>query len=165
MRTFRVLALVVVAALFVAAPGAFASVSSSDDTVSAEVISSSPSKVCHPKKPVTCRATDLAVAIADVAPSAKDARLQSQEAMVCVGPRWACRANTLPTEIAVPSVNDARVQSQEAMVCVGPRWACRANTLPTDSLDLQSLTESRLESQEAMVCVGPRWACKANTLG
>ena len=134
MRTFRALALVFAVALLVASPAVFASTSSADVTVSADVLSSAPSKVCHPKKPVTCRAADLGAAIAEVAvPAAKDSRLESQEAMVCFGPRWACRANTVPagTTKVQPSVKEteSRIQSQEAMVCFGPRWACRADTL------------------------------------
>jgi hypothetical protein len=107
MRSSRVIGLFVVVALLVAP--VFASVT--------------PSKVCHPKKPVTCRATVLADQSAKPAVKAQPV----QQAMVCgYFPRWVCRADTLNS--TKPAVKAQPVQ--QAMVCgYFPRWVCRANTL------------------------------------
>lgn len=87
MRSFRVLALSLVVALFVAAPNVSA-------------------KVCHPKKPVTCNATALSP-VATSAPSAPAAKttttsvkskapVKVQHAMLC-GPwvHYMCQATGL----------------------------------------------------------------------
>ena len=88
MRSFRVLALTVVVAVFLVAPAAFA-------------------KVCHPKKPVTCNASAFSsLAASSVAsPAATTPQTTSakpkapakvQHAMLC-GPwvHWMCTANPL----------------------------------------------------------------------
>ena len=92
-----------------------------------DVRSSAPSKVCHPKKPVTCRANDLAASSAAItAPAA-----ESQQAAVCFGPRWLCRAGadvTTPAETdALPGAPvtkpaDSTIESQQAAapVCCVP---------------------------------------------
>lgn len=83
MRSFRVLALTVVVAVFLVAPASFA-------------------KVCHPKKPVTCNATAFShLAVSSTAVSAvttakttsvkAKASTKVQRAMLC-GPwvHWMC---------------------------------------------------------------------------
>ena len=99
-----------------------------------DVRASAPSKVCHPKKPVTCRANDLATSSASITAPA----VESQQAAVCFGPRWLCRAGadvTTPAETdALPAAPvtkpaDSKIESQQAAVCFGPRWLCRSEGL------------------------------------
>lgn len=108
-----------------------AEVSSPEAGLNADTRSSAPSKLCHPKKPVTCRANDLAVVAPAVAPSAE------QRAALCFGPRWLCRTGTdlaTPAEsnpipeapVARPST-DSTIESQQAALCFGPRWLCRSS--------------------------------------
>jgi hypothetical protein len=99
----------------------------SDDRASA------PSKLCHPKKPVTCRANDLANAAPALATPS-----ESQQAALCFGPRWLCRTGadvTTPAETdALPEAPvtkpaDSTIESQQAALCFGPRWLCRSEGL------------------------------------
>ena len=109
-------------------------VGSNELEMRSDVRSSAPSKVCHPKKPVTCRANDLAASSAAItAPAA-----ESQQAAVCFGPRWLCRTGadvTTPAETdalpvaPVTKPADSTIESQQAAVCFGPRWLCRSEGL------------------------------------
>ena len=108
-------------------------VGNTDLEMRSDVRASAPSKVCHPKKPVTCRANDLAASAAITAPA-----VESQQAAVCFGPRWLCRAGadvTTPAETdalpvaPVTKPADNKIESQQAAVCFGPRWLCRSEGL------------------------------------
>lgn len=114
MRSFRLLALVFVVALLVAAPSAFAS-TTPDAVIDAESISQAPSKVCHPKKPVTCRAIELL--------DAEPASIETQATAVAVPLSFQGNSNFLQ------EATRSRVQFQTAMVCMPPRFYCRTNTL------------------------------------
>lgn len=107
MRTFRVLGVFVALAVLVVPTTVFAGVSAPEAGLRADVASATPSKLCHPKKPITCRAgelapqtaveipTDVNVAKTNERMDAGKPRFEFNEAMICLGPRYSCIAKTL----------------------------------------------------------------------
>ena len=114
MRSFRLLALVFVVALLVAAPSAFAS-TTPESVIDADSISQAPSKVCHPKKPVTCRAVEMV--------NAEPASIETEATSVAIPLSFQGNSNFLQ------EATRSRVQFQTAMICMPPKWYCRTNTL------------------------------------
>lgn len=106
-----------------------AEVSSPEAGMNADTRSSAPSKLCHPKKPVTCRANDLAEAVPSVVAPVE------QQAALCIGPKWICRtgtelatpAETLPAAPVTRPAMDSTIESQQAALCIGPKWICRSS--------------------------------------
>ena len=111
MRSFRLLALVFVVSLLVAAPS-FASTTTPESIIDTDTITAGPSKVCHPKKPVTCRAVDLLAtepastetdSSSVVVPLSFEGGKFLEEVTgsyatwerICMPPKWACRTNSL----------------------------------------------------------------------
>ena len=98
MRMNLLLALVAVVSLLIAPSSLLASTAGPDGSA---VVKAAPSKVCHPKKPITCRAAELSavaegtsvsVPVLDEATTAAPAI----NAAICVGSRpWLCRTQTL----------------------------------------------------------------------
>jgi hypothetical protein len=120
MRSFRLLALVFVVALLVAAPSAFAS-TTPESVIDADSISQAPSKVCHPKKPVTCRAVELVNAEPSL--NAEPASIETEATSVAIPLSFQGNSNFLQ------EATRSRVQFQTAMICMPPKWYCRTNTL------------------------------------
>src|SRR5688572_9713408 len=58
MSRINTFALVVAFVVFAVTPSMFAATAETQETVSIDV-TATPSKVCHPKKPITCRANDV----------------------------------------------------------------------------------------------------------
>ena len=79
-----------------------------------------PSKMCHPKKPLTCRAADIAAL--STAPQA-----ESQQAALCIGPRWLCSASTGRVSTHNRQVTAPVPVEQMAALCIGPRWLCSSS--------------------------------------
>ena len=89
----RVLGALFFVALLVIGPNVLAAVTASAPATGVEKLSATPSKVCHPKKPITCRAAaDLVTAALEasavgtqpnVSKAAADPRVQSQQAILC----------------------------------------------------------------------------------
>lgn len=106
-----------------------AEISGPEAGLNADTRSSAPSKLCHPKKPVTCRANDLAVAAPAVTVPVE------QQAALCFGPKWLCRtgtdlatpAGTLPAAPATSPSTGNTIESQQAALCFGPKWLCRSS--------------------------------------
>src|SRR5687768_7250771 len=118
MRNLKVLGFVFVVSFLLVAPGAFASVTTPEAVIDEEALSLAPSKVCHPKKPVTCRAADLSVS-SDVA---------STEAV----DSFAVSLSGLEKVNLLDQATKVRFQGQFAlgqMICMPPKWNCRTNTL------------------------------------
>ena len=95
-------------------------------TVSEVDLKAAPSKVCHPKKPVTCQAT---ATIDDIAQTLQaEPQPEMKQAMVCVR-SWLCRTDALTTETPEPELFAApEPETKQAMVCVRS-WLCRADAL------------------------------------
>ena len=141
MKFNRLFALVVVVCLAVA-PTMIAAPA----TVSSELsfdVKATPSKVCHPKKPVTCRAADLSTVTDVTLPALEAAATLTASAeevgMICMGSRFFCRSGktlAAPSFEATPAVTAAPVVSIQArsnevgMICMGSRFFCKsANVL------------------------------------
>jgi hypothetical protein len=114
MRSFRLLALVFVVSLLVAAPS-FAGTTTPESIIDADAITSAPSKVCHPKKPVTCRAVELL--------NVEPASIETDATSTVVPMSFQGDSNFLQ------EATRSRFQFNGAMLCLPPKWACRTNTL------------------------------------
>ena len=112
MRTLRALSVLALVVFLVTPAAIAANVESSNSTTSID-LKASPSKVCHPKSTVACRTTDL---------KALEEQSNVKTAFICAGPRWSCKANTLPLSVDKKPV-------ETAFICAGPRWSCKTNTL------------------------------------
>lgn len=171
MRINRLFALVAVVSLLVVPSSLLASTTTSDASTA---IKATPSRVCNPKKPTTCRTAELTTVMETAA---------IINSAVCVGPRWHCRTQTLAggtstfaqTNVTVtPQAAEKQATIINSAVCVGPRWHCKAQTLVDGTASfVQSLDEvtvaPQVEEKQATiinsaVCVGPRWHCAAQTL-
>jgi hypothetical protein len=112
MSRFAIVALAVLALVLVA-PAVSASVTTFDVTLDQglkDTITTAPSKLCHPKKPITCRADEF---------SAMNAITEQAQTTASA---WA----TLPTveettEVAAPEM---MAYTQDSRLCYGPRYMC-----------------------------------------
>jgi hypothetical protein len=112
MSRFAIVALAVFALVLVA-PSASASVTTFDVTLDQGLkgtITAPPSKLCHPKKPITCRADDFS------AMNAITAQAQTTASA------WA----TLPAVVETKAVAAPEMMAwtQDSRLCYGPRYMC-----------------------------------------
>lgn len=155
----------VVVALVVLFPAMLAAASTPDADLRSGIGADAPSKVCHPKKPITCRAdAPMSMEIAGVtADLSVDSALQSKQAGICFGPRLLCRSEAFnPSELILEPVAKETPENQ-AGICFGPRLLCRAGE---DALTANDLWMDQLEepAQQAGICFGARLLCKAQNL-
>ncbi|HUP50705.1 MAG TPA: hypothetical protein VNA04_18165 [Thermoanaerobaculia bacterium] len=111
----------VAVALVVQLPTLLVATSSPDPGQEAVELATTPSKLCHPKKPITCRAGELAAAAL-----LTEAQPVSKQAGLCIGPRWLCSAeeNSVASSEALLLPVDPQPVSKQAGLCIGPRWLC-----------------------------------------
>jgi hypothetical protein len=109
MSRSRLFTVLVAFALLVVAPAVFAG--TPDPATDGSVISKTPAKLCHPKKPLTCRASELAVM----------AGLGETEESV--------PALETPKAEPVESQELPTVTSELGRLCIPPRYLCKAATL------------------------------------
>ena len=151
--------------LVLVSPAAFADSSTPDQGLK-DSITSAPSKLCHPKKPITCRAD---VSLSQNAPeteSVSEAPVSmsfEQDGRLCFGPRWICRAPEVEKLQQSSEVKEAPVQmsfEQDGRLCFGPRWICRAPAVETTTRVSEAPVLMSFE-QDGRLCFGPRWICRA----
>ena len=113
MSRIKALTVLVAFVVFAVTPSMFAASVETQETISIDVTATAPSKVCHPKKPITCRANDVSA-------------LSLTEQVV--GPIGMAK-----TEAPVAKTDEAMAPASftpdSGRVCVGPRWCCRAAAL------------------------------------
>jgi hypothetical protein len=116
-----------------------------------------PSKVCHPKKPITCHAAVIVPEISALPESAEAVTpapsVTPQQARVCIGGRsWLCKGQSLTQPVQ---------KAETQRVCIGGRsWLCKGQTLT------QPVQKVEPAQKQARVCIGGRsWLCKAQNLG
>jgi hypothetical protein len=151
----------VVLALVVLFPAMLAAASTPDADLRSGISADAPSKVCHPKKPITCRADAFPLSTDVTVELSTDGALK--QAGLCFGPRLLCGAEAFnPSELLLEVIEKETPENQ-AGLCFGPRLLCGAGM---DALDASDLWMEELEepSQQAGLCFGPRLLCKAQNL-
>jgi hypothetical protein len=150
----------VVLALVVLFPAMLAASSTPDADLRSGISADAPSKVCHPKKPITCRADALPLSTDVTVELSIDA---FKQAGLCFGPRLLCGAEAFnPSELLLEEIEKETPENQ-AGLCFGPRLLCGA---VIDALNASDLWMEQIEepSQQAGLCFGPRLLCKAQNL-
>ena len=129
------LSVLCVLVLVLVSPAAFADTSAPDQSLK-DTITSAPSKLCVPKKPITCR-TDVSFApeVATELQAAFEAPVNlswTQDSRLCYGPRWLCAAPEVEKienkseEVKATEVPVQISWEQDSRLCYGPRWLCAA---------------------------------------
>ena len=121
--------------LVLVSPAAFADTSAPDQSLK-DSITSAPSKLCHPKKPITCRAD---VSFSPEVTSEVETNFEApvnmsweQDSRLCYGPRWLCAAPEVdkienkPEDTTATDVPVKVSWEQDSRLCYGPRWLCAA---------------------------------------